>query len=473
MTLTFRPSILYVDDEQANLDTFRRAFAQDFLVKTCTSGAEAWTLLQQESFALLIADQKMPSMTGIELCEKAIAVSPQTVRLILTAYSEPELLLQAINRGHVHDYIVKPWRRSELKPRLDEAFQEHKARSQKAYELERRAQQTQLLEEDIQRLTLLPKNDFIGDSKPIQELKNLIQKVAPTEASVLIQGETGTGKERVARLIHEQSTRKNKPFVAIHCAALAPNLWESELFGHIRGAFTGADQDRKGRFEMAHGGTLFLDELGEISEALQVKLLRVLQEREIYRVGEGKAMPIDIRIIAATNRNLLHMIQDNRFRDDLYHRLCVIAMTLPPLRDRGEDILVLARSFLHGLNGRYGKTLSFSETAEQELMQYDWPGNVRELQNVLERAVILAEGSFIEVTDLQLPVQEMKQAFAKPNPSNSGTLESVRQNSAHKEGQELIKVLETTQGNLAEAARLLNVPRSTLFYRLKKIGWLE
>ncbi|MCC7460294.1 MAG: sigma-54-dependent Fis family transcriptional regulator [Proteobacteria bacterium] len=463
MTQSFRPAILYIDDENANLIVFKKAFESEFLVKTCSSAQEALEILKTEHFPLVISDQRMPGMTGIELCEKLVSESPQSMRMILTAYTETQMLLDAINKGHVHDYIVKPWKKSDLKPVLDRAFESYKQRVVKIRELESRARQSDVLQEDLK--SVFDEKSLVGSSTGLKHVMGMIQKAAPTDSTIMVYGETGTGKELVARTIHEHSSRKNGPFVAVHCAALAKTILESELFGHEKGAFTGADQQRKGRFESADGGTVFLDEIGEISEDVQVKLLRVLQEKQVQRVGGNQTIKVDVRIVTATNKNLAQMVKDGIFREDLYYRLNVIPVTVPSLRDRISDLPVLADFFLKKFNKQLGKNLIFSKESMDHLCKYDWPGNVRELQNILERTVILSSGPEIEVEDLKLNVDEALKV-EKVNVASSP--QNVRHEIQKKEVEKLTEALKTANGNLSEAARALGIARSTLFDRLKK-----
>lgn len=465
-------SILYVDDEANNLETFRRAFGSDFAVTTCQSGLEALGTLQQGEFALLVADQRMPGMSGIELCERAIQVSPQTIRIILTAFTETELLLAAIHRGQVQDYLVKPWKKSEIKPILEKAFEIYQERVKKIQELERRCGEVQHLRKEIH--STYNFEGLIGASSGLRGVLETIQKAAASNSNVLLSGESGTGKELMARAIHVLSRRKEGPFLPLHCAAVPETLFESELFGHERGAFTGADRVHLGLFEVASGGTVFLDEVGEIPLSVQSKLLRVLQEREIQRLGGHRTIPIDIRLVAATNKDLAIEVREKRFREDLYYRLDVIEVILPPLRERKEDIPALARHFLEKSNRHtVGKTLILSEPAIDLLKQYDWPGNVRELENIIERAAILAPGSTIEPEDLNLNLDEMLKTdrvdLAGMAAQASG---SYRHEIQQKEMERLAEALGKAGGNIAEAARILEIPRSTLFHRLKKHGLL-
>jgi two-component system response regulator HydG len=392
---------------------------------------------------------------------------PDTVRIILTAYTETKLLLEAIRRGHVQDYIVKPWKKSELKPVLEKYLAEYEARKKKMLELGSRLARTESLEEDL--LRFFDNREIVGAEGGLKQPLEIVNKVAPTDATILVLGETGTGKELLARMLHAKSKRTQGPFIAVHCAALSQNLLESELFGHEKGAFTGADQVRIGRFESANHGTIFLDEIGEIPEDTQVKLLRVLQEKEIQRVGGNRSIPIDARLIAATNRNLHQEVQQGKFREDLYYRLNVIPIKVPPLRERKSDIPALAKAFLEKHSKKTNARVTLSQEALNYLASYDWPGNVRELQNIIERAVILNPDSILEPADLNLNFEEM----LKTDQVDLQKLKSALPLRASLKDQQTAKLtaaLTEAEGNIAEAARLLNLPRSTLFSRLKKFG---
>ncbi|HEX5037136.1 MAG TPA: sigma-54 dependent transcriptional regulator [bacterium] len=465
--MIFRPAILYVDDEQANLETFKRAFGQDYLVRTCASAKEALDVLEagEEEFPILVADQRMPGLTGIELCEKLSALRPQMVRMILTAFKETQMLLDAINRGRVHDYIVKPWKKSELKPIFDKAFEDYKQKVAKIKELEARAAEADVLEEEVRQV--YDSGAILGETTGLKSLMEKIKKAAPTDSTILLLGETGTGKELLARAVHDSGGRKSAPFVPVHCAALVETLLESELFGHEKGAFTGADKTRIGRFETASGGTIFLDEIGEIPESIQVKLLRVLQEKMVQRVGGNRSIPVDVRVVAATHRNLEQMVKDGRFREDLFYRLNVIALKVPALRDRREDIAPLADHFVKKYAAREARQVSLSPKAVESLRSYDWPGNIRELQNVLERAVILSVSETIEPEDLNLNHEEVLKVD-KVDPAKLPAAGSLRDEIRAKEMETLKASLVQANGNVAEAARLMGVPRTTLFHRLKK-----
>ena len=463
------PAFLYVDDEPANLDTFKRAFESDYRVVTCSSGKAALERLERESFALLIADQRMPGMSGIEVCERAIQLSPQTLRIILTAYTETDMLLDAVNRGHVHDYIVKPWRKSELKPVLEKSLQTYRERSAKLKELEKKAGETAQLREEIQ--AIYPWKGIIGSSKNLQAVLATVEKVAVTDSTVLLTGETGTGKELMARAIHESSKRVDGPFVPVHCAALAENLVESELFGHEKGSFTGATQMHTGSFEKAAGGTVFLDEVSEIPLKTQVELLRVLQQKEIQRVGGEKTIRIDVRVVGASNKDLEIEVREGRFREDLYYRLQVIPIRIPPLRERKDDIPLLANFFLEKFTAPLGRKRSLSSDAMEHLQRYDWPGNIRELENIIERAVILSQGQEITADDLNLPLEELwmtDQVDLSKVDALSPSISPLRLEIQQQEAKRLADILRQAGGNISEASRLLNIPRSTLVSRLKK-----
>ena len=459
--------ILYVDDEPSVLGTFQDAFESDFQIVTASSADEAIKIMAKEEFAVVIADQRMPGMTGIELCELIYQTAPDVVRIILTAYTDTKLLLDAIRRGQVQDYIVKPWRKSELKPVLEKFLVEFEGRKQKMLELEKRLARTESLEEDL--LRFFDNRDIIGAEGGLKQALEVLQKVAPTDSTVLLLGETGTGKELLARSLHDKSHRNQGPFIAVHCAALSQNLLESELFGHEKGAFSGAVQSRIGRFESANQGTIFLDEIGEIFEETQVKLLRVLQEREIQRVGSNRNIPINARLIAATNRDLHQEVQKGKFREDLYYRLNVIPVKIPPLRERRIDIPALAKSFMEKFSKKANSRVSLSQAALDHLVSYDWPGNVRELQNILERAVILNPDSILDPEDLNLNVEEMLKT-EKVDLNKLKGAAPLRKNLKDQQMAKLGEVLTAAEGNISEAARLLGLPRSTVFCRLKKFG---
>ncbi|MCB0272847.1 MAG: sigma-54-dependent Fis family transcriptional regulator [Bdellovibrionales bacterium] len=462
MSIVFRPTILYVDDEASNTLIFKKTFEDEYLVSTAQSGVEALEIVKEKDFALCLVDQRMPGMTGIELCEKLIEVGADAVRVMVTAYQEPELLLDAIGRGHVYDYVVKPWNKSQLKEVIERAFAYYKNKVEKVRKLEEQVGDLSILIQKQQSQNV--SQSWVGIDGGLKSVKKMVDQVAPTNSTVMIYGETGTGKELVAHHIHQLSHRKTKPFIPVHCAGLSESLLESELFGHEKGAFTGADHQKKGLFEIGDGGTVFLDEIGEVSENVQVKLLRVLQEKQIQRVGSATPIDVDIRVVAATNRNLEQEVDFGRFRSDLFFRLNVIPITVPPLRERMEDFPALIDFFLQKLNRDMNKNVQISKEALNMLVQYDWPGNVRELQNIIERAVALASKNKLGVEDLQF----ISQVQAIPSNNKQVTTRSVRQTIIQKKKKKLEQALLNADGNISKAARNMGVARSTLYDQLKK-----
>jgi DNA-binding NtrC family response regulator len=460
----FHPAILYVDGDPAHLDAFRLAFGSDYTIKTTLLGSEAVEIMEKEGdrYPLLIVDQKKTDLTGIEVCEKVASIRPHTLRMILTTLTDTRFFLDAINRGRIHDCILKPWKKEQLKPVLEKAFQEYQEKTAVLREPEKRAASLENKMDEVH-----GRVSMIGEESGLKQAMEVVKKVALTDSTILVLGETGTGKELLARAIHEKSDRRGGPFVPVHCASMVKTLMESEIFGHEKGSFTGADKMRVGRFESAKGGTIFLDEIGELTDEIQVKLLRVLQEKEIHRVGGNRAIPVDVRLVAATHRNLEEMVRKGTFREDLYYRLNVIMIRVPPLRERKEDILPFASYFLDKFGRKFGKTLSFSEEVLEELSRYDWPGNVRELQNVIERVATLSEGPHIEPEDLNLNIEQPLQA-ENVDLNQLARAPSLKSLIRGEERQKLSEVFIKTKGNVTETARLLGIPRSTCFHRLRK-----
>lgn len=453
-----RHALLIVDDEKEILRSLALTFEEDYEVFTASSGAEALEILQQQDIALIIADQRMPEMTGAELLAKTLQINPHIIRIILTGYTDTASLIQAINQGQIYQYITKPWNRQELQIIVRRALERYElslANQRLLKELqaanEQLATENEFLKREIGKE--LQDAEIVGKSAAMQHVFELINKVVDHAATVMLTGETGTGKTLLARYIHYQGLRKHKLFIEQNCGTLPEELLESELFGHKRGAFTGAFQDRKGLFEIADGGTLFLDEISEMSPALQVKLLQVLQEGRFRRVGQNEFQQVDVRIIAATNKDLPAVIKQGQFREDLYYRLNVFPIHVPPLRERIEDIPLLA---VHCLNKRrrkhYHPVTGFSEEALQILYKYDYPGNVRELENLIDRALILSDGARIEVGEW-FPLL----------PVNMNNLSRVEQF----ERIEIKRLLELYQGNLDRVAKELKISRSTLWRRMK------
>ena len=441
------PTILVVDDEatvrEAMSEWLREAGHQVF---TAENGHQALDLIKKEGVEIVLADMVMPGMDGLELLRKIKEISPHIGVLIITAYGSIPAAITAIKEG-AWDFIEKPF----CPERVESVIQNL-------------AEHQRLLKENISLRQRLKERyrfeDIIAKSHKMQQILEMVQTVAQSNATVLITGESGTGKELIARAIHNLSPRREKPFVAVSCAALPETLLESELFGHEKGAFTGAIAQRKGRFELAHQGTLFLDEIGEISANIQVHLLRVLEDKEFTRVGGTQPIKVDVRLISATNKNLEEAVARGEFRDDLYYRLNVVAIRLPPLRERREDIPLLAQHFLEKFaqeNQKMG--LEFSPDALDFLLKYEWPGNVRELENAVERAVVLAQNSLITAADLS------PQGYPSPakTPSSRESLEDL-------EKRHILNVLLETGGNCSQAAKILGITRTTLYNKIKRYG---
>ncbi len=447
------PRLLVVDDET----TARRALAtlltdDGYEVQTAASGEEALEKLAAFAPDLLLTDVRMPGIDGVELLTRARAIDPQISVIVMTAFGTVRDAVRAMRAGAEH-YITKPVDLDELSLVL--------ARVQKQREL--------LRETGLLRARVRAEHHFenlLGTSAPMRSLVKTILQVAPSRATVLLTGESGTGKERVAQAIHEASPRASGPFVKLHCAVLAETLLESELFGHEKGSFTGAAARREGRFKLAHGGTLFLDEISEISPSVQVKLLRVLQEREFERVGGNETLRVDVRIVAATNRDLANLVRDGRFREDLYYRLNVVGMRLPPLRARREDIPLLAQHFLTRFAAEAGKGVTgFAPEAMRALSAHSWPGNVRELENTVERCIVLADGALVRREHLALPADAAEPppdgALGAPPPIPGATLEEI-------EKYALLSTLESCGGSTHRAADTLGVSVRMIQYRLRE-----
>ncbi|MFZ5812841.1 MAG: sigma-54-dependent transcriptional regulator [Thermodesulfobacteriota bacterium] len=452
-----QPSILVVDDDPGHLSMLTTVLSGwGYRVEGASGGAAALQALRERPRDLVITDVRMAGMDGIEVLRAVKDYNPAVPVLIMTAYSSVETAVEALKAG-AYDYLIKPLDLDVLRLAMDRALDHLRLQT------ENRALKERLGRE-------FESSEIIGQSPPMRELLDMAAMVAPTEATVLVVGESGTGKELVARAIHANSPRKNGPLVTVNCAALPETLLESELFGHEKGAFTGADRRREGRFMAADKGTIFLDEIGEMSPTTQAKLLRVIQEREIERVGGDRPIGVDVRIVAATNRDLKREVEEGRFREDLYYRLNVLVLSVPPLRDRRGDIPLLARHFLEKFARKNRKDIKeFSHGALEALVRYDWPGNVRELENAVERGVILAAGGYL--TERELPPGVATILAAQPSPAaGQGTavpdlagqpLEDIEQRA-------ILATLKETGGNKSEAARLLGITRATLHKKLKK-----
>lgn len=463
-----RYRILIVDDETANLQKLRRTFIDEFEVHEAQSGEEALGVLRRHPIAVIVTDQRMPAMSGVELLRRSLEISPDSIRIILTGYTEVDDLMEAINRGHVQRYITKPWEPFSLKQTVLQDLERWELKR----ENERLGEELRQANEALQRenfklrqeMELLKDSSrpLIYKSRSMQEVVQMLDRVVHADSTVLLQGETGTGKELLARYVHEHSHRRDQPFVPVNCGAIPSELVESSFFGHRKGAFTGATENRKGFFELAHQGTLFLDEIGEAPIELQVKLLRVLQEREIFPVGAQQAVEVDVRIVTSTNRNLARLVEEGKFRQDLYFRLNVFSIHVPPLRARPEDTEALAHSFLEQFRTRLNREVPGFEPATLELLrQYPWPGNVRELQNEIERMAILAE------PDRPLSPVLLSDRI-RFNSSPDGQPGSLRKRLATLERKLILEALKQCRNNKSQAAEMLGITRQTIIAKLKQ-----
>jgi len=441
--------VLYVDDERENLSLFELQFAPRFAIRTAANGNEALAVLAREDIGVLLTDERMPGMTGIDLLSRVVERWPDTVRVIVSAYGDAQRLLLAINRGHAHEYMLKPWTKDELASCLTRSL----AMAARRRMLAASAEIAAALERDVR----VEIGDRIVSGGGLDRTLSLARRAAASEATVLIMGETGTGKEVVARAIHDASARANGPFVRVNCGALAEGVLESELFGHEAGSFTGARRTRRGRFELAQDGTVFLDEIGDISPKMQVSLLRVLQEREIERVGGTTPIRVNARVLAATHRDLRARVAAETFREDLFYRLNVIPLGVPPLRERLQDIEPLVRHFIDK-HAPHGRAPTLDPEVLPRLGAYSWPGNVRELENLVHRALVLGSGATLTMEDFSL-------TLPAPPPSYD-----VRAEASNSETAQLRNVLLSHGGNVARAARALGLPRTTLLGRARRHG---
>ncbi len=462
-----RYPVLIVDDEPDILSAFRFSYEDELEILAAEGGARGLELLADCDVAVIVADQRMPAMSGVEFLQRSMEIRPDANRIVLTGYTDIESIVEAVNTSRLYRYVTKPWDSDELRLTLRRAIEAfHLARENTRLVEELRQANARLAAENAYlRGTAVPTYEIVGESAAMREVLALVQKVAASKATVLIEGETGTGKELVARAIHAASDRRENLFVAVNCAALSEGILESELFGHRRGAFTGAVADRKGLFEVADGGTLFLDEISETTPALQAKLLRVLQEGEVRPVGENRPRPVDVRIVAATNRKLEDEVKSGRFREDLYYRLRVFPIRLPPLRDRREDIPALARHLVKRLAAQLGKPIGApTDETLGVLARYAFPGNVRELANELERAVLLADAGAPLSEDL---LSERVQEAAGTNGVAPGLLQT-RADAFERE--QIEGAIARAGGVKARAADELGITYRGLLKKMKRLG---
>jgi two-component system response regulator HupR/HoxA len=470
-------AILIVDDEEGILESLELTLADEYRVFTARTGQEGLEVLEREPIALVIADQVLPGMTGVEFLEKVIERNPTAIRMMLTGYADLASIVRAVNEGRIYRYVAKPWDPDELRLNVKRALESYGLATenvQLAAALreanERLRAENLYLRREVERRYAF--DSLIGSSPAMQRVFEVMEKVASTDATVLISGETGTGKDLVARAIHYAGARKGGRFVAQNCGALPDTLLESELFGHKRGAFTGAHEDKKGLFEHAHGGTIFLDEIGETNMSMQVRLLRVLQDGEIRPLGASDVRKVDVRVIAATNKDLRRMVSEGRFREDLYYRLRVVEISIPPLRERREDIPVLAHHFLEHATARMARRIKgFTNAAMDRLVACAWSGNVRELENEIERVVALAG-------DADTITVDMLSEHVRGRPAGDESAAALElpvfdwdlNRSVDELKRRMIqRALEET-GSKSKASEKLGIPRQSLQKMMKRLG---
>ena len=451
------PTLLIVDDERATREGLRSALEEEFDIYTAANASEAAKILKSEPIQLLLTDLRLGGDSGMQVLDTALALPDPPLALMMTAYGSVDTAVEAMRHGAWH-FVTKPLNLDEVEMLLKRALRSRNLETENKQLTQQVAKSHKL-------------DRLIGKSLEIQKVSELIQQVSPTRATVLIEGESGTGKEVVAHLIHHLSGRPASKMVTVHCAALSPQLLESELFGHEKGAFTGAAQRRIGRFEQADGGTVFLDEIGEIDAATQIKLLRILSERSLERVGSNTPVRVDVRVIAATNRNLREMVDAGTFREDLYFRLNVVKIEMPPLRRRREDIILLANSFLAEFAKENQRPLKpLTDEALKLLLAYPWPGNVRELRTAIEHGVVMSNDPQIDTRHLPGFLLDPA-APAKPAASSKNSLDDPAELNLHVlETNAIRAALAASAGNRTHAAELLGLSRRTLQRKLKELG---
>ena len=457
-------NILIVDDERAARFGMKKALARDnYEIAEAENGLHALEIIAKKRIDVVILDLNMPELNGIEVLDRIQLMKSKPLVIVVTAYGSEKIAVEAMKKG-AYDYIAKPYEVEELR-----------LTTQHALEKLLLIRENQRLQEEIRLRECF--GDIIGESKAMLKIYDLIEKIAKTDVTVLIFGESGTGKELVAREIHKKSERAKEPFITMNCAALPENLIESELFGHEKGAFTGAGEQRKGKLEEAHLGTLFLDEIGDMHGNTQAKVLRVLQDRTFERLGGNKSIQADVRFIAATNKDLLQEIEDGKFREDLYYRIKVIDVFLPPLRDRGQDILLLANRFLDLFARKYQKEVTkIDPSAMHKIMNYHWPGNVRQLKNVIEKSVLLSMGPSLSLEDLspevlqENPTKEIARFVPLGDLSELPFKEAKRNYVREFERQFIIQRLQANRGNISKTANSLEIPRQSLQQKLKELN---
>ncbi|MEJ2053154.1 MAG: sigma-54 dependent transcriptional regulator [Calditrichaceae bacterium] len=468
-----KESILIVDDQVEVLNTLRRLLMKDYDVVIAGSGSEGLDILRNKNVAIILSDQRMPKMDGVTFLDKARRLRPETVRIMITGYADIDATVSAVNRAGIYHYISKPFEPDELKSIIKKAVKKYQtARDAESLhnqlvEKNRELEQANLkLNEKFE--NQLDLGNLIGNSPPMLRVLKLVKKVVDTPTTVLLLGETGTGKELLAKIIHYNSSRRNQAFVIQNCGAIPDTLLQSELFGHVKGSFTGAIKDKEGLFELADKGTIFLDEIGDTSPALQLGLLRVLQEGEIKTVGSNMTKKVNVRVIAATNRNLEEDVKAGRFREDLYYRLCVFPIILPPLRERRSDIPDLVYFFLDKYTGRIGKKIKgVDKKVMQTLNGARFPGNIRELENEIERLVTMADNNSVITEEILSPRFREIENFQNSLITTNGNL---KQSIEMLERKMITDALKNTNGNILRSARELGVSRVGLHKMLNRHG---
>jgi len=442
-------TILVVDDEMSMLEVLSEMLAREgYTVETTPDTAKAIARVERSGVDLVISDLKMEPMDGLELLRRLKRVDPEVVVIVMTAYASYETAVEAMREGAL-EYVMKPFKKDEILLKVKLGLQQRAI-----------LDENRMLKREI--AGRYQYENIIGTSKPMEAIYRLIEKVAPTDSTVLITGESGTGKELVARALHYNSPRREKPFCAVNCGALPETLLESELFGHVRGAFTGAHADKDGLFEAANKGTILLDEIGTMSPTMQMKLLRVLQEREVKRVGSNEVKHIDVRVLAATNEDLADCVKKGQFREDLFYRLSVIPIDIPTLRERREDVPMLVKHFLEKRHERFGETVAIDDDALYVLESYDWPGNVRELENVIERATTLCDNCRITLRDLPERLLEGHDLDLV----GDRTLKSITRDSQRRH---IARVLRDLDGDKRAAAKVLEISIPSLYRKLDEL----
>jgi len=444
-----KANILIIDDEEAIRDSCSQVLKKDgYTVKGAKDGRKGLRFFKEEFFHAVLLDLKLPGLGGMEILSKLQEETPETPVIIITAYASLESAVEAMKRG-AFDYLAKPFSPDALRVIIKKALESRKILLENLY-----------LRKELEAISEF--DMVVGKGRAMEKVLDVVRRVSPTDSTVLITGESGTGKELIAREIHKHSLRRNGPFVAVDCGALVETLFESELFGHVKGSFTGAHETKHGRFEVANGGTIFFDEISNISLNIQANLLRVIQEREVTRIGSSKPIKVDVRILAATNENLKNTVREGNFREDLFYRLSVVPVHLPPLRERKEDIPLLVEHFLQKYNKRTKKNIiSISALVIKALVGYDWPGNIRELENTIERAVVLSKSKEIEIESLMYHGIRERPEFCNSIGDKIRTMEEI-------EKEYIQWVLQNQNGKRSTTAKALGIDRKTLWTKMKK-----